>query len=36
MLNSYFDLKNALVDWDTASASTSANTLTSLSAKGAV
>src|SRR6476659_9461288 len=31
MLDSYFDLKNALVEWDTAKASTSANTLASLS-----
>lgn len=27
MLNSYFDLKNALVEWDTAKASVTANTL---------
>src|SRR5215831_13476671 len=27
MLNSYFDLKNALVDWDTAKASLAANVL---------
>jgi len=33
MLNSYFDLKNALVEWDTAGASTSANTLARLSQK---
>ena len=31
MLNGYFDLKNALVEWDTAKASRSANTLASLS-----
>lgn len=30
MLNSYFDLKNALVDWDTARASASANNLVTL------
>ena len=30
MLNSYFDLKNALVDWDTAKASASANNLITL------
>jgi hypothetical protein len=31
MLKSYFDLKNALVEWDTAKVSTFANTLASLS-----
>jgi hypothetical protein len=31
MLNSYFDLKNALVEWDTARASISANILANLS-----
>ena len=30
MLNSYFDLKNALVNWDTAKASASANNLVTL------
>ncbi len=33
MLNSYFDLKSALVEWDTAKASANANTLVSLSQK---
>ena len=33
MLNSYFDLKNALVDWDTAKASAAANILTTLAEK---
>jgi hypothetical protein len=33
MLNSYFDLKTALVDWDTAKASASANNLIALAAQ---
>jgi hypothetical protein len=33
MLNSYFDLKNALVDWDTAKTSAAANTLATLTQK---
>src|SRR5215831_9459572 len=33
MLNSYFDIKNALVEWDTAKASAAANTFAALAEK---